>query len=179
MCAKYITQCNESDANILGHANVANDFFSHRVNMYLLFDIGGTKMRMAVSFDGQNMQEVKVVATPRKFEDVLKVIESYIGIADSTRSDKLVCCGLPGTLDKEKSMLISAPNLEEWKMKPIKKAFSKIKIEETPIDMKDMERLFIEKLLKKCNGKKTKVAKDLGLSRTTLWRKLKKHHLTT
>ncbi|KKQ51315.1 MAG: hypothetical protein UT19_C0004G0082 [Candidatus Woesebacteria bacterium GW2011_GWB1_39_10b] len=124
MCAKYITQCNESDANILGHANVANDFFSHRVNMYLLFDIGGTKMRMAVSFDGQNMQEVKVVATPRKFEDVLKVIESYIGIADSTRSDKLVCCGLPGTLDKEKSMLISAPNLEEWKMKPIKKALS-------------------------------------------------------
>ena len=55
---------------------------------------------------------------------------------------------------------------------------SKVKIEETPIDMKDMERLFIEKLLKKCNGKKTKVAKDLGLSRTTLWRKLKKHNLT-
>src|SRR3989304_6567072 len=94
--------------------------------MYLLFDIGGTKMRMAVSFDGQNMQEVKVVATPRKFEDVLKVIESYIGIADSTRSDKLVCCGPPGTLDKEKSMLISAPNLEEWKMKPIKRALGDI-----------------------------------------------------
>ncbi|KKQ97435.1 MAG: hypothetical protein UT24_C0008G0055 [Candidatus Woesebacteria bacterium GW2011_GWB1_39_12] len=94
--------------------------------MYLLFDIGGTKMRMAVSFDRENLQEVKVVATPRRFEDALKVIENYVSVADSSRVDKLVCCGLPGILDKEKNILLSAPHLEEWEMKPIKRALGDI-----------------------------------------------------
>jgi PAS domain S-box-containing protein len=40
-----------------------------------------------------------------------------------------------------------------------------------------MERLQIKALLKKYNGNKTKVAKDLGLSRTTLWRRFRKHNL--
>ncbi len=41
-----------------------------------------------------------------------------------------------------------------------------------------MERLQIKALLKKYNGNKTKVAKDLGLSRTTLWRRFRKHNLS-
>ncbi|MBI5097912.1 MAG: sigma 54-interacting transcriptional regulator [Nitrospirae bacterium] len=41
----------------------------------------------------------------------------------------------------------------------------------------ETERLQIKALLKKYNGNKTKVAKDLGLSRTTLWRKFRKHNL--
>jgi PAS domain S-box-containing protein len=45
------------------------------------------------------------------------------------------------------------------------------------VDRGEAEKLFMEKLLRKHNGNKTKVAKELGLSRTTLWRKLKKHDL--
>lgn len=41
----------------------------------------------------------------------------------------------------------------------------------------EMERLQIKALLKKYSGNKTKVAKDLGLSRTTLWRRFRKHNL--
>jgi PAS domain S-box-containing protein len=41
----------------------------------------------------------------------------------------------------------------------------------------ETERLQIKALLKKYNGNKTKVAKDLGLSRTTLWRRFRKHNL--
>ena len=89
--------------------------------MYILFDIGGTKMRMAVSFDNENLQEVKVAVTPRKFEDGIGLIEEYISKVDSTRTDKVICCGLPGVLDKNKEMLISAPNLSEWVSKPFKK----------------------------------------------------------
>lgn len=55
---------------------------------------------------------------------------------------------------------------------------SEVKIKDAPVVMEDMEKLFIERLLKKYNGNKTKVAKDLGLSRTTLWRRCKKYNLT-
>jgi PAS domain S-box-containing protein len=41
----------------------------------------------------------------------------------------------------------------------------------------EMEKIQIMELLKKYSGNKTKVAKDLGLSRTTLWRRFKKHNL--
>ncbi len=41
----------------------------------------------------------------------------------------------------------------------------------------DPEQLAIEGLLRKYNGNKTKVAEHLGLSRTTLWRKLKRFNL--
>jgi len=41
----------------------------------------------------------------------------------------------------------------------------------------EMEKLQINALLKKYSGNKTRIAKELGLSRTTLWRRFKKHNL--
>ena len=42
----------------------------------------------------------------------------------------------------------------------------------------EMEKLQIKALLEKYSGNKTRIAKDLGLSRTTLWRRFKKHNLS-
>ncbi len=53
---------------------------------------------------------------------------------------------------------------------------SRVEIGETLMSREEMERLFIKKLLTKYNGNKSKVAKDLGLSRTTLWRRFKKYN---
>lgn len=92
--------------------------------MYIIFDIGGTKMRFCVSFDKENLQEVKILPTPRKFEEGMTYLEEYIAKVDSTRTDKAICCGLPGVLDKDKEMLISAPNLSDWAGKPLKKILS-------------------------------------------------------
>lgn len=44
-------------------------------------------------------------------------------------------------------------------------------------DKIEAEKLYIEKLLNQFNGNRTRVAERLGLSRTTLWRKLKKFDL--
>jgi len=46
---------------------------------------------------------------------------------------------------------------------------------ETPIDRAEAE--VIERTLKKHDGNRIKTAKELGLDRTTLWRKIKKHAL--
>jgi PAS domain S-box-containing protein len=51
-------------------------------------------------------------------------------------------------------------------------------VEGLPAEGEDLERLQIRALLKKYGGNKTRVAKDLGLSRTTLWRRFKKHNLS-
>jgi transcriptional regulator with PAS, ATPase and Fis domain len=46
---------------------------------------------------------------------------------------------------------------------------------ETPIDRAEAE--VIERTLKKYDGNRIKTAKELGLDRTTLWRKIKKYAL--
>lgn len=60
---------------------------------------------------------------------------------------------------------------------PVHKS-SRIVTEGTLMNRKGMERLFIEKLLRQYNGNKTKIARELGFSRTTLWRRLKEFNLT-
>ena len=39
--------------------------------MYLLFDIGATKMRLGLSNDGKTIGETKIVATPQNFEKAI------------------------------------------------------------------------------------------------------------
>lgn len=51
------------------------------------------------------------------------------------------------------------------------------KTQNFPAGIDTAERLFIEELLRKHHGNRTRAAKDIGLSRTTFWRKLKKHNL--
>jgi len=45
------------------------------------------------------------------------------------------------------------------------------------IKEEEMEKLQIKALMRKYGGNKTKIAKYLGLSRTTLWRRFKKHNI--
>ena len=37
--------------------------------MFLVFDIGGTNMRLAVSRDGKNIEEPKILKTPKDFDE--------------------------------------------------------------------------------------------------------------
>ncbi|OGM58774.1 hypothetical protein A3A75_00615 [Candidatus Woesebacteria bacterium RIFCSPLOWO2_01_FULL_39_10] len=88
--------------------------------MDFLFDVGGTKMRLASSYDGENFHEVKVYRTPSDFEEGMKIFKEFIDKTDTSSVEKCVCCGLAGVLDKDKKMLVSAPNLSGWIAKPIK-----------------------------------------------------------
>lgn len=44
---------------------------------------------------------------------------------------------------------------------------------------KDPEAAHIAELLEKHNGNRTMVAKEMNISTTTLWRKIKKHQINT
>jgi predicted NBD/HSP70 family sugar kinase len=94
--------------------------------MYLVFDIGGTNMRLANSFDGENFQEIEIVQTPQEFDKALDIIQKFIWHADSTHPDNLFCIGLPGVLDIDKKTLVAAPHLPLWVGKPVAEKFNQI-----------------------------------------------------
>lgn len=93
--------------------------------MYLLFDIGGTKMRVAVSIDGQNIADSKIVPTPKEFE---QGILDFKKVADElSKGEKIekIAGGVAGPVDKEKTCLAKSPNVPGWINKPLKTELEK------------------------------------------------------
>lgn len=89
--------------------------------MYLLFDIGGTNMRLAISKDGKTLGEPVIVTTPA--EDFEAGIKQFMSVAakltEGSRIDA-ACGGIPGTLNYDKSMITRSPNMPGWNGKPLK-----------------------------------------------------------
>lgn len=93
--------------------------------MYLLFDIGGTNMRVGVSSNGTVLDQVKIVPTPPVFEDGVAKLQQ---VADELApGEKIagVAGGIAGPLDKGKTMLIASPHISGWIEKPFKQELEK------------------------------------------------------
>jgi predicted NBD/HSP70 family sugar kinase len=93
--------------------------------MYILFDIGGTKMRLAFSKDAETFGEPRIVETPKDFKEG---IASFVTIAKELASgEKIggVAGGIAGPLNNEKSMLVNSPNISAWINKPLKTELEK------------------------------------------------------
>ena len=88
--------------------------------MYLLFDIGGTNIRIAVSGNGQKIDEFKNITTPPSFEEGISKVKKLI--MELSRGEKIEAAagGIAGALDKDKSMLIASPHIANWVNKPLK-----------------------------------------------------------
>lgn len=94
--------------------------------MYLVFDIGGTNMRIATSVDGKTLAHTKIVPTPQDFEEG---ISTFKQVADElTQGEKIkgIAGGAAGPIDKEKTMLIASPHISGWVNKPFKKRLEEI-----------------------------------------------------
>ncbi len=94
--------------------------------MYLLFDIGGTQMRFAVSKDGKEISEVKKIPTIQNFQEALPVIRDTIFSLTNGEKIEAAVGGAPGPFDSTKSFLINAPHLTDWINKPMKETLEKI-----------------------------------------------------
>lgn len=97
--------------------------------MYLLFDIGGTKMRLAVSRDGKTLGAPIIVSTPEKFFEGMQLFkEITIGLIRANKADKVkaVAGGVAGPLDSKKTKLLRAPNLSGWVGKPLAQELKKM-----------------------------------------------------
>lgn len=88
--------------------------------MVLLFDIGGTKMRFATSYNENEIKDIKFFDTPKNYEEGINNFKNYYKSINEPEI-KMVSGGIAGPLNKEKSMVINAPNLPGWNNKPFKK----------------------------------------------------------
>lgn len=93
--------------------------------MYLLFDIGGTKMRLAVSEDGETFADPKIVATPKSFDEAIDLINKTF--TELSGGKKIIACvGGIRRLDLTKSMLLTDFRLPDWSGKPLKEKLEEI-----------------------------------------------------
>ncbi|MBI2034272.1 MAG: ROK family protein [Candidatus Levybacteria bacterium] len=88
--------------------------------MYLLFDIGATKMRFALANDDMTIGEMRIVQTPQNFSQGLSVLQNTVEDMKKTKKITSIAGGIAGPLDIGKTMLINAPNMPDWAGKPLK-----------------------------------------------------------
>lgn len=94
--------------------------------MYLLFDVGGTNMRIALSSDKKTFLEPRIFGTPKEFKKGLGIFEKFLADLGNPKITG-VCGGVPGSFDKAKSTIIgAAPNLSSWVGVPIKSELEKL-----------------------------------------------------
>lgn len=94
--------------------------------MYLVFDMGGTNIRLAVSPDGQNLSDFKSIPTEQDFSQGLRAIKQTGIELSKGQTITGVAGGIAGPLDKEKTMLVKSPHISGWVNKPLKKELEKI-----------------------------------------------------
>ena len=93
--------------------------------MYLIFDIGGTKMRLAISKDGNTFDVPKIVPTPTSFNEAVSVFKT---IAEELSGGQAIVAaggGITGIKNKEKTIMVKSPHLPDWENKPLKEELEK------------------------------------------------------
>lgn len=87
--------------------------------MYILFDIGGTNMRIVGSSDGVNLTEPIIMATPQDFDLAISTFAQAAKKLADGEGIKAACGGVRA-LDPTKQKLINHPNFPLWVDKPLK-----------------------------------------------------------
>jgi predicted NBD/HSP70 family sugar kinase len=93
--------------------------------MYLLLDIGGTHIRLAITEDGKKLGQVETLDTPGAFEDGMLMIKQT---AEKMAGGQQILAGAAGVraLDPTKSKMIHHPYVPLWPEKPLKHSLEEI-----------------------------------------------------
>lgn len=81
---------------------------------YALFDIGGTKTRVAVSDDLRSFEDAEKFDTPMLFADGMEAIVDAIERRRKGRTIKALAGGMRGPLNHEKTGIVSETKLKDW-----------------------------------------------------------------
>lgn len=93
--------------------------------MYLVFDIGGSKTRISTSENLQTLSEPQIFDTPKNFEEGIEKIRQVATDLIGGNAVAKAAGGIAGPLDKDKTLLVNAPNLPDWVDKPLKEDLEK------------------------------------------------------
>lgn len=87
--------------------------------MFILFDIGGTKMRVVAADYEKLLGDPVVVSTPKDFNDGIETLRRIIdniaqGLVAENRAVTAIVGGIAGPLNSDQAMLVKSPNLPGW-----------------------------------------------------------------
>ena len=82
--------------------------------MYIVFDIGGTNLRLASSTDGKTIDGKVIFPTPQNFEEAIKLLELEISKLNEGQPITAIAGGIPAVLNKDKTEIINVANLPNW-----------------------------------------------------------------
>lgn len=88
--------------------------------MYLLFDIGGTKTRIALSYDMESFDNPIIIPTSQNYNDGILMFKKVVSDISKGGKIKIIAGGIRGILNKEKTMLENDHILRNWIKKPLK-----------------------------------------------------------
>lgn len=87
----------------------------------LLFDIGGSNTRVALSNDGKRFGTPIVYPTPKDFEEGIKGLKKAAQQLSNGKKVTQIVGGILGTRDPSKSYLLGASHLPQWVKKPLRR----------------------------------------------------------
>lgn len=90
------------------------------MSVYGLFDIGATKMRVALTRDATHFSEPKILSTPRSFNDAVNLFVETVSSEAGGEKVLALAGGIAGSLDKEK-LSLRYSHLIDWIGKPLRR----------------------------------------------------------
>lgn len=94
--------------------------------MYLLFDIGATKMRIAASRDLKTFGVPEVLETPQSFNRGITVFKNAARKLANGELIHAAAGGVVGPFNKERTGLMGSSNLPLWNGRPLKKELERV-----------------------------------------------------
>ncbi len=94
--------------------------------VFVLFDIGGTKTRVAASRDGKTIGDIKTAETPKDFGKAINLIKKMKDEVSLGEHVKAVALGVPGILSRDRRRIFRLPNLSGWDGKDFSTELEKI-----------------------------------------------------
>jgi predicted NBD/HSP70 family sugar kinase len=91
---------------------------------YVLFDIGGTKTRIAVTEDLKSFGDVATFKTPNNFEEGISLFMEKVRMLTQTPL-RGVCGGIRGALNDDKTGIVYDSILSKWIDKPLVETLKK------------------------------------------------------
>ncbi len=92
--------------------------------MYILFDIGGTNMRVVSADRKQFLAEPVIVSTPKDFGEGIETLKRIIDNLKKDEKIEAIVGGIAGPLNHAKTMLAQSPNLSGWVGHDLKNALA-------------------------------------------------------
>src|SRR5438105_4216279 len=87
--------------------------------MYIVFDIGGTNMRIAGSEDGKTLLPPVTIDTPQDFEMAMKAFQDSVEEISKGEKITAIAGGIAGLLDLKRNSILFSPHLLGWVGKPL------------------------------------------------------------